>query len=112
MGATIAGFMSQSRAERGSLFWQEHWRSMVDKVDDPYVRAVLARIAGDNWDEILYDEGLPLLDRVAVAVCNLNDKDVSFHIKLPNSKTDTVSSSRRSSATASTAASSSAPSPA
>lgn len=77
MGATIAGFMTQSRAERGSLFWQEHWRSMVDKVDDPYVRAVLARIAGENWDGILYDEGLPLLDRVAVAVCNLGDKDVS-----------------------------------
>lgn len=77
MGATIAGFMTQSRAERGSLFWQEHWRSMVDKVDDPYVRAVLARIAGENWDGILYDESLPLLDRVAVAVCNLGDKDVS-----------------------------------
>lgn len=76
MGATIAGFMTQSRAERGSLFWQEHWRGMVDKVDDPYIRAVLARIAGENWDGILYDESLPLLDRVAVAVCNLSDKDV------------------------------------
>lgn len=81
MGATIAGFMSQSRAERGSLFWQEHWRSMVDKVDDPYIRAVLARIAGENWDDILYDESLPLLDRVAVAVCNLADKDLTGFLR-------------------------------
>lgn len=81
MGATIAGFMTQSRAERGSLFWQEHWRGMVDKVDDPYVRAVLARIAGENWDSILYDESLPLLDRVAVAVCNLSDRDLTNFLR-------------------------------
>lgn len=81
MGATIAGFMTQSRAERGSLFWQEHWRGMVDKVDDPYVRAVLARIAGENWDGILYDESLPLLDRVAVAVCNLGDKELTSFLR-------------------------------
>ena len=77
MAATIAGFMTQAKAERGSLFWQEHWRSLVDKVDDPYVRAVLSKIAGENWDNILYDESLPLLDRVAIAVCNLSDKEVS-----------------------------------
>ncbi|WOO76939.1 SEH-associated protein 4 [Vanrija pseudolonga] len=81
MGATIAGFMTQSRAERGSLFWQEHWRSMVDKVDDPYVRAVLTRIAGEEWDGIIYDESLPLLDRIAVAVCNLSDKDLTFFLR-------------------------------
>ncbi|TXT16066.1 hypothetical protein VHUM_00569 [Vanrija humicola] len=81
MGATIAGFMTQSRAERGSLFWQEHWRGMVDKVDDPYVRAVLTRIAGDEWDGILYDESLPLLDRIAIAVCNLNDKDLTIFFR-------------------------------
>lgn len=81
MGATIAGFMSQSRAERGSVFFQEHWQSMIDKVDDPYVRAVLMRIAGENWEGILYDESLPLLDRVAVAVCNLADKDLTQFIR-------------------------------
>lgn len=76
MAATIAGFMTQAAAERGSLFWQEHWRGLVDKVDDPYIRAVLSKIAGENWDNILYDESLPLLDRCAIAVCNLSDKDV------------------------------------
>ncbi|BEI89570.1 uncharacterized protein CcaverHIS019_0209320 [Cutaneotrichosporon cavernicola] len=81
MGATIAGFMSQSRAERGSVFFQEHWRGMIDKVDDPYIRAVLARIAGENWDGILYDESLPLLDRVAVAVCNLEDRDLTQFLR-------------------------------
>ncbi|GMK59926.1 hypothetical protein CspeluHIS016_0901430 [Cutaneotrichosporon spelunceum] len=81
MGATIAGFMSQSRAERGSVFFQEHWRGMIDKVDDPYIRAILARIAGENWDAILYDESLPLLDRVAVAVCNLEDRDLTQFLR-------------------------------
>jgi hypothetical protein len=77
MGATIAGFMSQSRAERGSVFFHEHWQSMVDKVDDPYIRAVLMRIADNQWEGILYDESLPLLDRVAVAVCNQSDRELT-----------------------------------
>ena len=81
MGSTIAGFMSQSRAERGSIFWQEHWRTMVNKTDDPYIRAVLSRIGGDGWDAVLEEEAIPLLDRISIALNNLSDKEVGIHLR-------------------------------
>jgi hypothetical protein len=77
MGATIAGFMSQSRAARGSEFWNQHWQSLTNKVDDPYIRAILSRIGGEDWEGILAEEAIPLSDRVVIAVCNLSDKEVS-----------------------------------
>lgn len=52
-------------------------RKLTCKVDDPYIRAVLVRIGGDDWEGILAEEAIPLLDRVVIAVCNLSDKEVS-----------------------------------
>ncbi|KAK4686827.1 SEA/GATOR complex protein SEA4/MIOS, partial [Tremellales sp. Uapishka_1] len=77
MGSTIAGFITQSKAARGSVFYQEHWRTLINRVDDPYIRAVLTRVAGEDWDEVLFEEALPLLDRIAIAVCNLDDKELT-----------------------------------
>jgi hypothetical protein len=76
MGSTIAGFITQTRAERGSIFYQEHWRSLIFKVEDPYIRAVLTRVAGEDFDGLLVDEAMPLLDRITIAVYNLTDKEV------------------------------------
>ncbi|KAL7418703.1 hypothetical protein Q5752_006386 [Cryptotrichosporon argae] len=81
MGATVAGFMTQARAQRGSEFWAEHWSKMVDKVEDPYIRAMLRRIAGEDWDAVLYDESLPLLDRIAIATCNLSDRELTAFLR-------------------------------
>ncbi|RXK40773.1 hypothetical protein M231_02025 [Tremella mesenterica] len=81
MGSTMAGFISQSRAERGSEFWQEHWQTMVTKTDDPYVRVILSRIGGDGWDSVLKEEAIPLLDRVSIAINNLSDRELSAFFK-------------------------------
>jgi hypothetical protein len=48
----------------------------VDGVDDPYIRAVLRKIGGDSWEAVL-SEDMALLDKITIAVCNLNDKEVS-----------------------------------
>lgn len=76
MASTIAGFLTQSRALRGSEFWNSHWPSLINKVDDPYIRAILLKIGGDNWESVLEEEAIPLLDRVAIAMFHLSDKDV------------------------------------
>ena len=49
----------------------------MNRVDDPYMRAVLSRVGGDDWDSVLQEEAIPLLDRVAIAVSNLKDDEVS-----------------------------------
>ena len=77
MAATIAGFISQSQATRGSDYWNSHWSSLTTKVDDPYIRAILIKIGGDNWESVLEEQAIPLLDRVAIAMFHLNDKDAS-----------------------------------
>lgn len=77
LGTTLAGFLSQSRATRANEFFDEHWRSLTNRVDDPYIRAVLSRVGGDGWESVLEEEAMPLLDRIAIAVCNLPDDEVS-----------------------------------
>lgn len=54
---------------------------MVSGVDDPFIRAVLRRIGGDTWDVILdaaLQDEMGLGDRLAIAVCNLGDREVSI----------------------------------
>ena len=50
---------------------------MVNRIDDPYARIMLSRIGGDGWESVLREEAVPLLDRVAIAACNLDDGEVS-----------------------------------
>ncbi len=78
LAATIAGFLSQSRSTRASELFDNHWRGMVNRIDDPYARVMLSRIGGDGWESILREEAVPILDRVAIAVCNLDDTEVSY----------------------------------
>ena len=49
---------------------------MLKHVEDPYVRIILSRIGGDGWETVLREEAVPILDRVAIAVCNLDDAEV------------------------------------
>ena len=81
LGTTLAGFLSQVRSTRASDFFDEHWRSLINRVDDPYIRAVLSRVGGDGWESVLEEEAIPLLDRTAIAVCNLNDDELTSFLK-------------------------------
>ncbi|WVF65929.1 hypothetical protein IAT40_000667 [Kwoniella sp. CBS 6097] len=81
LGSTIAGFMSQSASARGSDFFNSHWHGLVNRVDDPFVRAILSRIGGDDWESVLEEEGIPLLDRVAVGVQHLDDKEFTSFLR-------------------------------
>lgn len=82
-GTTLAGFLSQTRSTRASdsAFFDEHWRSLINRVDDPYIRAVLARVGGDGWESVLEEEAIPIIDRIAIAVCNLSDDEFTSFLK-------------------------------
>lgn len=76
LGSTIAGFMSQSASTRGSEYFNAHWPNLIRRVDDPYVRAILSRIAGEDWESVLEEEYIPLLERMVVGVQYLDDWEV------------------------------------
>lgn len=84
LGSTIAGFMSQSASARGSEYFNTHWPNLIRRVDDPYVRAILSRIAGEDWESVLEEEYIPLLERMVVGVQYLDDWEVrlSFFLSL------------------------------
>lgn len=78
IGATLATSLIRSGSNRKPN--REEWISVIEGMDDPYIRAVLRRVGGDSWETVLREggkEGLDLVDRVIIAVNNLNDNDVS-----------------------------------
>lgn len=81
LGSTIAGFMSQSASTRGSEYFNAHWPNLIRRVDDPYVRAILSRIAGEDWESVLEEEYIPLLERMVVGVQYLDDWEFSTFLK-------------------------------
>nr|XP_031857269.1 uncharacterized protein CI109_007324 [Kwoniella shandongensis]KAA5524341.1 hypothetical protein CI109_007324 [Kwoniella shandongensis] len=81
LGATIAGFMAQSASARGSEFFNSHWQRLVTKVDEPFIRAILTRIGGEDWEEVLGEEGVPLLDRIAVGVHHMDDREFESFLR-------------------------------
>lgn len=68
--------MSQSASTRGSEYFNAHWPNLIRRVDDPYVRAILSRIAGEDWESVLEEEYIPLLERMVVGVQYLDDWEV------------------------------------
>jgi hypothetical protein len=78
IGATLATSLIRSGSNRKPN--REEWISVIEGLDDPYIRAVLRRVGGDSWETVLREggkEGLDLGDRVIIAVNNLSDTDVS-----------------------------------
>lgn len=49
-------------------------------VERPYLRAIFAYIASNDWYRILDEPGLPLRERMAVALRVLSDDDMSTYL--------------------------------
>lgn len=78
--------MSQSASTRGSEYFNAHWPNLIRRVDDPYVRAILSRIAGEDWESVLEEEYIPLLERMVVGVQYLDDWEVGVFFFLATIK--------------------------
>jgi hypothetical protein len=79
MSAVLAGY----QANRNSIntTWQELCQSLSDDmVGRPYLKAIFAYIASNNWSVILNMKELPLSERMAVALRILEDDEVSITI--------------------------------
>lgn len=77
MGATLATSLLRSGSNRKPK--REEWDAVIQGMEDPHIRAVLRRLGGDTWEIVLNgaeQDGLRVLDRVIIAVTNLEDEKV------------------------------------
>ncbi|KAF7724390.1 hypothetical protein EC973_001115 [Apophysomyces ossiformis] len=76
MSAVLAGY--QPNSTNVNPMWQELCLSLSkDMLDRPYLRAIFAYIASNDWYKILNEADLPLRERMAVALRVLNDEEMT-----------------------------------
>lgn len=79
IATAIAGYLVQKESVDNSL-WKEQCREMASELDDPYLRAIFAYIADNDWWDVLDESSLPLRERVGVALKCLSDKDLTIYL--------------------------------
>jgi hypothetical protein len=57
--------------------WKEQCLRLITRLEDPYLRILLAHLIDEPWTEILQDESIPLHDRLGIILRFLDDDKVS-----------------------------------
>lgn len=86
IATAIAGYLAYSNS-KVNLPWKDQCRRMALELDDPYLRAIFAYIADNDWWDVLDEHLLPLRERLGVALSFLSDKDLDVYL---NRVADTV----------------------
>ena len=61
---------------------REHVQRLTIRLTDPYLRALLMHLTVDNdFAEVLQEDALPLLERLAIALQFLSDKELSSYVR-------------------------------
>lgn len=86
MATAIAGYLAYKNSNVNSP-WKDQCRKMASELDNPYLRAIFAFIADNDWWDVLDEHSLPLRERLGVALRFLSDKDLTVYL---NRIADTV----------------------
>ena len=86
MSTAVAGYLAYKSSNINSP-WKDQCRKMASELDDPYLRAIFAFIADNDWWDVLDEHSLPLKERLGVALRFLSDKDLTVYL---NRIADTV----------------------
>lgn len=76
MATAISGYLVQKSSTEDNL-WKDQCRGLSTELDDPYLRAIFAYIADDDWWGVLDETSLPLRERIGVALRYLPDKELT-----------------------------------
>lgn len=79
IGTAIAGYLAYKNSNINSP-WKDQCRKMASELDDPYLRAIFAYIADNDWWDVLDEHSLPLRERLGVALSFLSDKDLNVYL--------------------------------
>lgn len=80
MSTAIAGYSAYKSSTTNSP-WKDQCRKMASDLDNPYLRAIFAFIADNDWWDVLDERSLPLRERLGVALRFLSDKDLDVYLK-------------------------------
>ncbi|KAG2235345.1 hypothetical protein INT48_004964 [Thamnidium elegans] len=79
MSAILASY--QVEGTNTNHTWKDICESLSsDMVDRPYLRAIFAYIASNDWYRVLDEPGLPLRERMAIALRVLDDDQMSLYL--------------------------------
>ncbi|ODV78556.1 uncharacterized protein CANTADRAFT_26607 [Suhomyces tanzawaensis NRRL Y-17324] len=79
MSTAVAGYLAYKTSNINSP-WKDQCRKMASELDDPYLRAIFAFIADNDWWDVLDEHSLPLRERLGVALRFLSDKDLNVYL--------------------------------
>lgn len=80
--SSVAMALSGYTAERSSI-WREMCQNLKNQLDDPYMKAMFAFLTCDNdssFSEIIHDQDLILVDRVAFSLLYLPDDKLNVYL--------------------------------
>lgn len=81
MAAILASY--QAIGTSTSDIWKDICESLSnDMMERPYLRSIFAYIASNDWYRVLDEPGLPLRERMAVALRVLDDEQVFKKIEI------------------------------
>ncbi|TGZ85513.1 hypothetical protein EX30DRAFT_357273 [Ascodesmis nigricans] len=79
----IAGYFAESKTgtRDGHSQWRELASEMATSYDDPYIRAIFAYVASEDWDDVIDETvGLPLQERIGIALRWLTDDRLTTYL--------------------------------
>lgn len=86
MSTAVAGYLANKNSNV-NLPWNDQCRRLALELDHPYLRAIFAFIADNDWSDVLDENALPLRERLGIALRFLSDKDLNIYL---NNVADTV----------------------
>lgn len=79
MLTAVAGYLAYKDLSV-NLPWNDQCRRLLLELDNPYLRAIFAFIADNDWWDVLDEHALPLRERLGIAIRFLSDKDLNVYL--------------------------------
>lgn len=76
IATAISGYLVQKNTSDDNI-WKDQCRQMSLELTDPYLKAIFAFIAENDWWAVLEESSLPLRERIGVALRCLSDSDLT-----------------------------------
>lgn len=76
----VAGYLAYKDLSVNSP-WNDQCRKLALELDHPYLRAIFAFIADNDWWDVLDEHALPLRERLGIAIRFLSDKDLHVYLR-------------------------------
>ncbi|RPA99780.1 hypothetical protein L873DRAFT_1767099 [Choiromyces venosus 120613-1] len=91
MSTAVAGYHSHAQSALSSTsvnnsnntngnIWKDLCRDMAVELDDPYLRSIFAYVSNGDWKDVLDDLGLPIRERLGIALRWLKDSELTNYL--------------------------------